>query len=219
MSIDKDWGTSMEQVASGPEDAESSVNPRAERSRAALIDAVTVALDEGQPGEVFSVAEISRAAGVSRPTLYQHFGDLPNLMRASALVRLTSLFDTVPPLQAHPTASWRTAATTVLQALLQELGHRRAFYLAVLDSTAGRDVREDVIEFLASRIIDVPALGAVMKKVESTAEGLREHAMFLAAGALWRTERWLRDDNPESASQLADRLSHILATTGGMQQA
>jgi len=209
-------GAKMVKVASGPEDV-GSVNPRAERSRAALIEAVTEALDEGQPGEVFSVAEIARAAGVSRPTLYQHFGDLPNLMRASAMVRLKSLFDTVPPLQPYPT-SWRAAAATVLQALLQELGHRRAFYLAVLDSTAGRDVREDVIEFLASRIIDVPALGAVIKKIESTAEGLREHAMFLAAGALWRTERWLRDDHPEPASQLADRLSHILATAGGMQQ-
>ncbi|WP_343956650.1 TetR/AcrR family transcriptional regulator [Yaniella flava] len=207
----------MVKVASRLEGADGSVNPRAERSQVALINAVTEALDGGQPGESFSVAEIARAAGVSRPTLYQHFGDLPNLMRAAALLRLKSLFEAVPALQPHPTTPWATAAATVLQALLQELGPRRAFYVAVLDSTAGREVREDVIEFLASRIIDVPTLGSVIKKAESTTEGLREHAMFLAAGALWRTERWLRDDHPEPASQLADRLSHILATAGGVQ--
>ena len=207
----------MVTVTSELESVDGSVNPRAERSKTALIVAVTEALDKGQPGETFSVAEISRAAGVSRPTLYQHFGDLPNLMRAAALVRLESLFNTVPPLQPYHRVPWVTAAATALQALLQELEHRRAFYLAILDSTAGRDVREDVIEFLASRIINLPTLGSVIKKAESTAEGLREHAMFLGAGALWRTERWLRDNDPEPASQLADRLSRILATAGGMQ--
>ena len=207
----------MMTVTSELDGMDGSVNPRAERSRTALIVAVTEALDKGQPGETFSVAEISRAAGVSRPTLYQHFGDLPSLMRAAALVRLESLFDTVPSLQPPHTVSWATAATKVLQALLQELEHRRAFYLAILDSTAGRDVREDVIEFLASRIINVPTLGSVIKKAESTDAGLREHAMFLGAGALWRTERWLRDNDPEPDSQLAHRLSHILATAGGMQ--
>src|SRR5699024_11274618 len=72
------------------------VNPRAERSRTALIEAMTRALDAHELGSVLSVAEISRAAGVSRPTLYQHFGDLPNLMRAAAMVRVVALFDSVP---------------------------------------------------------------------------------------------------------------------------
>src|SRR5699024_11998656 len=72
------------------------VNPRAERSRAAVIEAMTRALDAHELGSVLSVAEISRAAGVSRPTWYQHFGDLPNLMRAAAMVRLVALFDSVP---------------------------------------------------------------------------------------------------------------------------
>src|SRR5690625_7084669 len=74
---------------------EVAVNPRAERSRTALIDAMTSALETLEPGTVLSVAEIARTAGVSRPTLYQHFGDLPNLMRAAAMVRLVALFDTV----------------------------------------------------------------------------------------------------------------------------
>src|SRR5699024_4201617 len=90
--------------------------------------------------------------------------------------------------------------------------YRRKFYLAVLDSTAAGNVREDVIEFLASRIVDVTALGPVKKDAEPTEEDVHEKALFLAAGALWRTERWLRDDESEPAEQLADRLSRILAT-------
>src|SRR5699024_12612624 len=83
----------MAASVSGWEDAVS--NPRAERSKAALVEAMTDALDAYEPGDSLSIAEISRAAGVSRPTLYQHFGDLPNLMRAAAMVRLVALFESV----------------------------------------------------------------------------------------------------------------------------
>src|SRR5699024_6716595 len=189
----------MAASVSGWEDAVS--NPRAERSKAALVEAMTDALDAYEPGDSLSIAEIARAAGVSRPTLYQHFGGLSNLMRAAAMVRLVALFETVPPPEVDATTP--SVSATVLRALLRELERRRGFYLAVLDSTAGREVREDVIGFLASRIVDITALGPAIEDVESTAEDVNEHAMFLAAGALWRTERWLRDEDAESAEQLA----------------
>lgn len=205
-------------MTTGSDAVSSAINPRAERSKTALIDAMTAALEHYESGDSVSVAEVSRAAGVSRPTLYQHYGDLPNLMRAAAMVRLKAVFAAVPQSPQDSTASWETVSGTALRALLTELEHRRAFYLAVLDSTAGRDVREDVIEFLATRIVDVSSLGSVMKQLESTAEGVHEHAMFLAAGALWRTERWLRDENPETVAQLAERLSHILVTAGGLER-
>lgn len=206
-------------IAAQSDLGEVAVNPRAERSKTALIEAMTSALDTLEPGAVLSVAEIARAAGVSRPTLYQHFGDLPNLMRAAAMVRLVALFDTVPQPAPHAQISWREASVAALRALLTELEHRRGFYLAVLDSTAARDVREDVIEFLATRIVDLTALGPVMKDTEPTEQDVRERAMFLAAGALWRTERWLRDDDSEPAEQLADRLSRILSAAAGVPAA
>src|SRR5699024_9473345 len=205
----------MAASVSGWEDAVS--NPRAERSKAALVEAMTDALDAYEPGDSLSIAEISRAAGVSRPTRYQHFGDLPNLMRAAAMVRLVALVESVPLPGANATSRWVSA--TVLRALLAELERRRSFYLVVLDSTAGREVREDVIEFLASRIVDVTALGPAIQDVESTAEDVHERAMFLAAGALWRTERWLRDASAESSEQLAQRLTHILAAAVGIAEA
>lgn len=196
------------------------LNPRAERSKTALITAMTHALDEHEPGDVLSIAEISRAAGVSRPTLYQHFGDLPNLIRAAAAVRLVALFESVPqPAYDDAQVTWQGASATALHALLTELEHRQGFYLAVLDSTAAGEVREDVIEFLATRIVDVTAMGPVMKDVEPSADDVHERAMFLAAGALWRTERWLRDDSSEPAEQLAQRLSRILASAVGISDA
>lgn len=192
-------------------------NPRAARSKAALIDAMTNALDTNEPGTGLSLSEISRAAGVSRPTLYQHFGDLPNLIRAAAMVRLVALFKSVP----QPVADGKSpsVSTTALRALLTELEHRRGFYLAVLDSAASREVRDDVIGFLATRIMDVTALGKAMHEVESTDEDVYERAMFLAAGVLWRTERWLRDEQAESAEQLAQRLSRLLASSVGIPEA
>lgn len=191
-------------------------NPRAERSKAALIDAMTRTLDAHAGDSVLSVAEIARAAGVSRPTLYQHFGDLQTLVRSSAMVRLVALFESVPPPCVDAHVHWREASAVVLGALLAELEERRGFYLAVLDSSAGGDVREDIIAFLADRIIDVTALGPLMRDAEPTDEDARERAMFLSAGALWRTERWLRDEASEPAAVFATRLSRLLAAAAGM---
>lgn len=191
-------------------------NPRAERSRTSLIDAMTRTLDEHGGASVLSVAEIARSAGVSRPTLYQHFGDLQNLVRASAMVRLVALFESVPPPAVDARIQWRDASAVVLGALLTELEARRGFYLAVLDSSAGGDVREDIIAFLAARIIDVTALGPLMRDAEPTDEDAHERAMFLSAGALWRTERWLRDESSEPAAVFASRLSRLLGTAAGV---
>lgn len=205
-------------MAASVSDWEETVSsPRAERSKAALIAAMTDALDAYESGTSLSISEISRAAGVSRPTLYQHFGDLPNLMRAAAMVRLVALFESVPSPEVEGASPSVSAA--VLRALLAELERRRSFYLAVLDSTAGREVRDDVIEFLASRIVDVTALGPAIQDVEPTEEDVHERARFLAAGALWRTERWLRDDAAESSEQLAQRLAHMLAAAVGIAEA
>src|SRR5699024_4536151 len=191
-------------------------NPRAERSKAALIDAMTRTLDAHERDAGLSVAEIARSAGVSRPTLYQHFGDLQTLVRTSAMVRLVALFESVPPPRVDAQIRWRDASAVVLGALLAELEERRDFYLAVLDSSAGGDVREDIIAFLAARIIDMSALGPLRRDAEPTDEDARERAMFLSAGALWRTERWLRDEWSEPAAVFASRLSRLLAAAAGM---
>lgn len=192
-------------------------NPRAQRSKTALITAMIRALDEYDPGTGLSIAEISRTAGVSRPTFYQHFGGLPNLIRAAAAVRLVELFERVPQPPTGARQRWHDVSVPALRALLTELERYHGFYVAVLDSTAAGEVREDVIEFLATHIVDVSALGESMKDIESSAQDVRERAMFLAAGALWRTERWLRDDDAEPADQLAQRLSRILASAAGVR--
>src|SRR5699024_12267314 len=92
-------------------------NPRAERSKTALITAMTRALDEYEPGQVLSLAEISRAAGVSRPTPYQHLGRLANLIRAAAAVQRVALLDSVPPPAHDAHGAWPAAPSRSRHAL------------------------------------------------------------------------------------------------------
>ncbi|MDU6928100.1 MAG: TetR family transcriptional regulator, partial [Dermabacter sp.] len=64
---------------------ETPIDPRAQKSRESLIRVMVDALDENpQPP---SVSELVRRAGASRPTFYQHFGDIPTLMHAAAMAR------------------------------------------------------------------------------------------------------------------------------------
>ena len=70
------------------------IDPRAQKSRESLIRVMVSALDENpQPP---SVSELVRRAGASRPTFYQHFGDIPTLMHAAAMARLEEAFATLP---------------------------------------------------------------------------------------------------------------------------
>ena len=194
-----------------------SANPRAQRSKSALIEAMTYALDTYEFKKPLSIAEISRAAGVSRPTIYQHFGDLANLIHAAAMTRLAALFENLPQTATDTAMSRQEVSTSnALWALLTELEQRRGFYVTVLDSMAGGAVREEVIKLLATRIIDATAPESATQDADPSEEEVHEQAMFLAAGAVWRTEHWLRRDPTELAERLAHRLSRILASAAGL---
>lgn len=63
-----------------------SANPRAQRTRAALIAAITELADEGAPGGTLgrlTIAQVSRRAGVSASSFYAHFDGIPALLRGA----------------------------------------------------------------------------------------------------------------------------------------
>ena len=62
-------------------------DPRLARTRAAILEAATASMEAG-PLEEVTISGLVERAGVSRPSFYQHFGDLPTVFRDAAFARL-----------------------------------------------------------------------------------------------------------------------------------
>jgi TetR/AcrR family transcriptional regulator, regulator of autoinduction and epiphytic fitness len=110
---------------------------RAERTRAAVVDALLALLDEGatQP----TASEIAERAGVSLRSVYVHFRDREDLFVTASrrqLGRLTALVDPPPPPEA-PTSE-RVRAFVAARARIDEAGAgvRRAAMLEAARSPA-----------------------------------------------------------------------------------
>lgn len=163
-----------------------SADPRFSRSRAALIGAVAELVREKSVEEV-SITQIAKTAGVTRPTFYQHFEDVPAAVRAAALSRLAD---------AYPRAGRLAAATDTRKALEERaasvLGHLwqdRTFYRRVIDGAGNVDFFGALMEIVADRMM-LPAFHHTAR--QSAAE--RDLKLVLAGGIMWLVVRWLRTE-------------------------
>ena len=88
----------MERATSDPGQQIDGRNARAERTRAALMDAMLALLDEG---DLKPTAErIAARAGVSERTLFQHFPDREALFQGAALAQADRITPMIEPLPA-----------------------------------------------------------------------------------------------------------------------
>ncbi|MCP2030610.1 AcrR family transcriptional regulator [Okibacterium sp. HSC-33S16] len=186
-------------------------DPRWTRSRAALIAAVTSLIDAGESP---TITDVVHRAGVSRPTFYQHFGDLPTALSAAALARVESQFvDVASPAGVGVDINLTRKTIT---ALLRHLHDHRVFYRAVLSDSSARRFTESVVEFVANRILTVSPLR--MKRGEETTVLTADRVAVMAAGLVWLITQWLkRSDGGVGAdpiSVMADRLVAVMESFG-----
>ena len=147
--------------------------PRARRSRDALITAMTTLLERSDA--LPTISDVVREAGASRPTFYHYFADLPALMHESAMTRLAVVFDEVRS-SADLTHSYPRDS---IHALLTALRAHADFFLRVLDGPAGYRLFNQMMAFIAGRVLTHPVLGPVVERHPAGSEQL---ARFLAAG-------------------------------------
>ncbi|BDV32372.1 TetR/AcrR family transcriptional regulator [Microbacterium terricola] len=187
-------------------------DPRWTRSRAALIAAVTTLLDEGRAP---SITDIVATAGVSRPTFYQHFGDVPTACGAAGLERLRSQFESIPGPVDSGQGEDEVIAT--MTRLLEHLLAHRVFYCAVLNEAGERALTEGIVAFLVDRIVHVSPFGARLRARPGPHTSDRVTA--LAAGLVWLIIGWLTRDEPEPAAQMAARVIAVISFFTGASDA
>lgn len=192
-------------------------DPRFQRSLQALHVALLELVD-AQPVEEISITALVQAAGVTRPTFYQHFADIPDAARRVALARLDAAFPVPEPFPEHFEISaqniFRHVADMALP-VIEHLHEHRAFYRRVLDGAGNAAFLDEIVSFLAGRFLP-DAFELAARRQAARKDDLMT---VMAAGAMWLMVRWLRDDrSAETAEEMAQRIAAVAATMVAPQQ-
>jgi AcrR family transcriptional regulator len=177
---------SMEGVA---EDA------RVLRSRTAVKDAFERLATDGDL-ESISISQLCKAAGVSRPTFYQHFADIDDVY--AAVVR-----DRLEAEEALFTRSAQDEGSDLLEHMLERVQSRDARTAPALDARGALPrARSVVFQWMCERV----ARGAYDETLEELTPGQRRRVEFAVGGMmaiLGREHQQQEEDAVESEASAA----------------
>lgn len=179
-------------------------DPRWTRSRASLLEAISGYLDTGVAP---SITEITTRAGVSRPTFYQHFRDLPTAYAAAAVERVQGQFARV----SVPSDPEITDEAFLLETLTQLLSHQlshRDFYTTAIRA-GGDALPETLVSFLTIRLTTASPFAAHLHTED---EASHDRVTALAAGIVWLIQHWLMEPEPRPAPLMAHRVLDVITT-------
>lgn len=181
-------------------------DPRATRSKRALLTAATELLDAHDFDEL-SITQLVTAAGVTRPTFYQHFADLSELASAAAIARLDAEFARHEPGSADAAGEGLERLELVVRELLVHLAEHRDFYHRVLNGTRSSAATNAAVELVVRRILERSPLAAARSGRDS--EEVRDSVVILSGGIVWLLSNWLRTPltGRDSVESMAHRIT------------
>ena len=186
-------------------------DPRAVRSRAALLRVAAGIVDDDGSQDP-SVTELASRAGVSRPTFYQHFADVPALMAAAVTAELAAAFTESDDVLRDDTGAEFLRGT--IRMLVRRLHDRHRAYRRVVRGPAGFDVLSAIIDYVSMRMRE-NVLGAILAERRDRIDPDRITAT--AAGAVWLVVRWLDTEftGADAPAVFAERLTDLMLDLSG----
>ncbi|WP_295629668.1 TetR family transcriptional regulator [uncultured Corynebacterium sp.] len=186
------------------------------RSRDKLRAAAAALLDERDPADV-TVTDLVAAAGVSRPTFYAAYDDLPAAWADAASLRLEEAFGDVDPTDVDVASGDVDDVPGAIEQVVDRLEPHITFFRRALTGPGGAAILRQSIDFLAGRILAVRPLGSLLDD-GPLAAGVAAQAV--AASVVWTAARWAaeHDDARGTRDDLVRDLGVILigAIDGGL---
>lgn len=182
-------------------------DPRYQRSLHALTQAI-IGLVETTPIREITVTRIVAAAGLTRPTFYQHFTDVPSALQLAALHHLEAGVPHISGDVPHPFADLPIEERMIMtgEQVLDHLGENRHFYLSVLEAAPSTLF----IDILADRVYARMLPEVFQSGKESGSRLLEDLKYVLASGSVWLVLRWFRGELPGTPRDVAARLARML---------
>jgi len=181
-----------------------STDPRAERTRRAILDAVGELTSLGHGA--ISVSDVVRRAGISRSSFYVHFSSLDELAVSVLRQEFTAIGAAGIDLRREGLVSRLEAARIGYQRLVAHLVAHDSLYSSVLGLPLSWQAYDAAVsayaEELLQTIVGLPHVPAeVVPEVA---------ARYLAGGALTIISSWIRADIRISDDDLVDQLVALL---------
>jgi len=181
---------------------ERSTDPRAERSRALLLDAAIRLVSERGTTDI-PLTELVREAGVSRQVAYLHYAERDALVVESALHLMRSELTSATP---------TTSAREAVERVTAHFAAHRTFYRAIFTGPCCYAFTERMLALLR------PFTLLLVPHVEGQTQ--LDAAEFLAGGAGAIISRWVIDpDDASTPLQIADRITAARQAIIAMPQA
>jgi AcrR family transcriptional regulator len=178
---------------------ETRIDARVERSRAQLTAALSELARE-RPAAQVSVSALCAAAGVSRPTFYQHFSSVDDVLTALLDERLARVSVGSDDDHDVPATLTRFLGEIVLD--------RPAYQALLAEDGLANGPGETLRVWMARRLADHFGFA-------SAAEA---RVVYASAGAVAVIAAWLRDPDAEDETAMAERLwaltTSVLGTPG-----
>ena len=186
-------------------------DPRAIRSRAALLAVAEQLLDEAHADEL-TVTEVASRAGVSRPTFYQHFADVSALIAAAVVAELETSFARSDAQLTDRVGVEFLRGTNRM--LLEQVSLRRDVYRRVLRGSSNSVVLSATIGYISRRMSE-RVLGA---HLAPGGRGDDDRITAIAAGSTWLVLQWLETDftGRNTSEAFAERLTDLMLTLAGV---
>ncbi|XUK62463.1 HTH tetR-type domain-containing protein [Plantibacter sp. RU18] len=180
-------------------------DPRAERTRSTIFDAVATIL-AGRPDRV-SVGDIVRVAGISRSSFYAHFSSLDELTAAYLRRQFAELGAPVALVRsAHEPWGSAERARAAYRRLVGQLLEDAPLYSSVLELPVARSAFDDLVGEHADQLI-----AALLEHAEAPA-GIPVELVsaYVAGGTLSLVDGWRRGRIDVSDDELVDALVALL---------
>ncbi|WP_301925308.1 TetR/AcrR family transcriptional regulator [Corynebacterium glaucum] len=185
---------------------ETSIDPRAIRTREALVSA-TIDLLAAQPANELSVTAIVRAAGVSRQVFYEHFTDRDAVVLAAGRAifepAYTEFITTFTPDTTYPEQVTK---------LFARMGEHGATVRTLLDSAAQGKLNHFAVDILYGPIRTELEVHLKAANVDVDAGMMDDTAHFLAAGTQEVFARGLSEGT--EPDEVARRIEDVRRTLG-----
>lgn len=185
------------------------------RSRARLLAAVTESLDSGADADRVTITDIVTKAGLTRPTFYVVFDDLPSAFAAAALARLDEAF-TGLGVDPDVAAEYRSEQMlSAFMAILARLSEHAEFFARVLRGPGGPVVQERIVGFVAARVRESSPVSQALTGGKLPIE---VSSFAIAAGVVWTMTRWMNEEARRPVAEVAVQLRDLVEASvfGGL---
>jgi AcrR family transcriptional regulator len=197
-----------QEVASPPPAASTRPRRRAVQ-REELLDAADTVIR--RVGSKASAALIAKEAGITKPIIYRHFGDLQDLYRALAIrhqERLTHYLRTARELQRS--SDRRSRIRGVVGAFFTAIERERNLFQFLVKSPPGEMADQDGGPPLLTRRF-AEQIGAFLSREASEQCSARWRALgYAVAGTLITTGRWWLEERTISREDAIDAVAELL---------